>query len=103
MGATPAQSTMVTSTRRRGVESATVARRAGARTAGPSPNAIGEEHAVRIFVHVARSLGRAFLREVHAGALVGGALRVEDSGGGEVADHGYDPAPFVAATFAARL
>jgi hypothetical protein len=73
------------------------------REQGPTPNGIGEERAVPAFVHAGLRLGRSLALDVYAGALLGGRVRVEDSGGGKLADRDFDPAPFVGGTLSARF
>jgi hypothetical protein len=73
------------------------------REGGPYPKGIGEERAIPAFAHVGRSFGRTFVMDIHAGALFGGTLRVEDSRGVELAEHDYNPAPFVGGTLSSRF
>jgi hypothetical protein len=73
------------------------------RERGPFPNGIGEERAVPAFVHAGRRFGRTFALDVYAGALLGGLLRVEGSGGGKLAEQDFDPAPFLGGTFSTRF
>jgi hypothetical protein len=70
---------------------------------GPFPNGIGEESAIPAFVHAGGRLGQSFAIDLYAGALLGGALRVEDSSGGELAEQDFDPAPLLGATVSARF
>jgi hypothetical protein len=70
---------------------------------GPFPSGIGEEHAILAFVHAGARLGRIFTLDGYAGALLGGALRVEDSGGHRISERGFDPAPLVGATVTGRF
>jgi hypothetical protein len=70
---------------------------------GPFPDGIGEEHAIPVFVHAGARLGRSVALDVHAGALLRGALRVEDRGGHRIDDRDLDPAPLVGATASARF
>jgi hypothetical protein len=70
---------------------------------GPFPSGIGEQHAILAFVHAGGRLGRIFTLDVYAGALLDGALRVEDSGGHRISERGFDPAPLVGATVSARF
>jgi hypothetical protein len=73
------------------------------RERGPFPNGIGEERAIPGFLHVGRRFGRAFALDVYAGALLGGRLRVEDSGGGKLEQQDFDPAPLVGGTLSTRF
>lgn len=73
------------------------------RDRGPFPNGIGEQRAVPAFVHAGRRFGQTFALDVYAGALLGGLLRVEDSGGGKLAEQDVDPAPFLGGTFSTRF
>ncbi len=70
---------------------------------GQFPNGIGEERAIPLFGHVSGRFGRILVLDVYAGALVGGELRVEDSGGNELHLRGYDPAPLLAAALSTRF
>ena len=71
-------------------------------TAGRS-NGIGEQRGVPAFAHAGRRFGQTFALDVYAGALLGGLLRVEDSGGGKLAEQDVDPAPFLGGTFSTRF
>jgi hypothetical protein len=73
------------------------------RDRGPFPNGIGEQRGVPAFAHAGRRFGQTFALDVYAGALLGGLLRVEDSGGGKLAEQDVDPAPFLGGTFSTRF
>jgi hypothetical protein len=70
---------------------------------GPFPNGIGELHAFATFVHAGGRLGRSIALDIYAGALLGGALRVEDSGGDRIDERDFDPAPLVGATITGQF
>jgi hypothetical protein len=70
---------------------------------GPFPSGIGEEHAILAFVHAGIRLGRSFTLDGYVGALLGGTLRVEDSGGHRISERSFDPAPLVGATVTGRF
>jgi hypothetical protein len=70
---------------------------------GPFPGGIGEQHAFLAFVHAGVRLGRTFTLDGYAGALLGGALRVENSGGHRISERDFDPAPLVGATVTGRF
>lgn len=70
---------------------------------GPFPDGIGEEHAIPVFVHAGARLGRSVALDVHAGALLHGALRVEDRGGHRIDERDFDPALLLGATASARF
>jgi len=70
---------------------------------GPFANGIGEERGVPLVVHLAKRLGSYITVDLYAGAVVGGRLRVEDSGGNKIAAADFDPAPIVALTLAGRF
>ena len=73
------------------------------RSDGPFPSGIGEDHAFLAFVHAGVRLGRNVTLDGYAGALLGGALRVEDSGGHLISERGFDPAPLVGTTVTGRF
>jgi len=72
------------------------------REQGPTPNGIGGERAVPAFVHAGRRFGRSIALDVYAGALLGGQVSVEDSGG-RVTEQDFDPAPLIGGTLSARF
>jgi hypothetical protein len=61
----------------------------------------GERHPG--LLHAGGRFGQSFAMDLYAGALLGGALRVEDSSGGELAEQDFDPAPLLGATVSARF
>ena len=70
---------------------------------GPFPSGIGEQHAFLAFAHAGVRLGRIFTVDGYAGALLDGALLVEDSGGHRISERSFDPAPLVGATVTGRF
>jgi hypothetical protein len=70
---------------------------------GPFPNGIGEERTVPLVAHLAKRFGAGVTLDLYAGAVVGGRLRVEDSGGREIVETNFDPAPIVALTVSGRF
>jgi hypothetical protein len=73
------------------------------RGGGPYPGGIGAEHAILAFVHAGVRLWRVVMLDGYAGAVLGGALRVEDSGGHGISERAFDPAPLVGATVTGRF
>jgi hypothetical protein len=71
--------------------------------AGPFANGIGEERGVPLVVHLAKRFDPYITVDLYAGTVVGGWLRVEDSGGNKIAAADFDPAPIVALTFSGRF
>lgn len=70
---------------------------------GPTPNGVGEERGVPLFVRASRNFGPQASLYLYAGAVVGGKLRVEDASGNELREVSFDPQPLLGATFSYRF
>jgi hypothetical protein len=70
---------------------------------GPTPNGVGEERGVPLFLRASRNFGPQSSLYLYAGAIVGGKLRVEDSSGNELREVSFNPQPLLGATFAYRF
>ncbi|RPI08370.1 MAG: hypothetical protein EHM71_08560 [Zetaproteobacteria bacterium] len=66
--------------------------------AGPFANGVGEERGAPLVLHLAKRFDPHITVDLYAGAVVGGWMRVEDSGGNKIAAADFDPAPIVALT-----
>jgi hypothetical protein len=65
---------------------------------GPYPGGVGEESGIVAFLHAATRVGDDVSLDLYGGALFDGELQVEDSGGHDIARHGFDTAPLLGAT-----
>lgn len=70
---------------------------------GPTPNGIGEERGVPIFVRVTRNFNEQMAVHLYGGVVVAGELRVENSSGGLLRKDDFDPALLLGATFVGRF
>jgi len=65
---------------------------------GPYPGGVGEESGIVVFLHAATRVGADVSIDLYGGSLFDGELQVEDSGGHDIARHGFDTAPLFGAT-----
>jgi hypothetical protein len=70
---------------------------------GPTPNGVGEQQGVPVFLRLSADTSDQSSLVLYAGALVGGELRVEDSAGRKLLSKSFDPAPLLGATFRMRF
>ena len=70
---------------------------------GPAPDGVGEERGVPVFLRLSADFSDQASLFLYAGAIVGGELRVEDSGGNTLREESFDPAPLLGATFRMRF
>ena len=70
---------------------------------GPTPNGIGEESGVPIFLRVTRNFTDQMALHLYGGVVVSGQLRLENSSGGLLREDDFDPAPLLGATFIGRF
>lgn len=70
---------------------------------GPTPNGVGEQRGVPVFLRLSADLSDQASLVLYAGALVEGELRVEDSDGRTLRNESFDPAPLLGATFRMRF
>lgn len=70
---------------------------------GPTPNGIGEERGVPVFLRVSRRFTDQLALHLYGGVVVAGKLRVENASGGRLRSEAFDPAPLFGATFVARF
>ena len=70
---------------------------------GPIPGGVGEQRGVPVFLRLSANPSDQLSLVLFAGALVGGELRVEDSGGNRLRNESFDPAPLLGATFRIRF
>lgn len=70
---------------------------------GATPNGIGEERGVPIFLRATRTLGERTSLNLYAGLVTAGQLRIEDSSGRELSRVDFDTAPLFGATFSTRF
>lgn len=70
---------------------------------GPFAKGIGEERGVPLLIRLVKRFNPNLEVDLYAGAMVGGRLRVEDSGGNKIAAADFDPARVVALTFSGRF
>lgn len=66
---------------------------------GSAPNGVGEDRSIPVYSSVTYSRGRDLRISAIAGANFDSELRLEDSRGRRLARDGYEPAPFLGATF----
>lgn len=72
-------------------------------TDAPSPDGIGQDKAVGLYLGARYSWGTKGSVSVFAGGNFGGELRLEDSDGNEVAASDYDAVPFVGFSIDVRI
>lgn len=70
---------------------------------GTVPDGIGEYMSVPLFLRASRSITQSLNFDLYGGVLLGGSLVMEDSGGGELIDSDFDPAPFLAISLTGRF
>ena len=70
---------------------------------GPTPDGVGVERGVPVFLRLSADFADHESFFLYAGAIVGGELRVEDSGGNTLSEESFDPAPLLGATFRMRF
>lgn len=70
---------------------------------GPTPNGIGEDSGVPVFLRVTHTFDKQASLHLYAGVVVNGQLRVEDASGRELRQEDVGTAPLFGATFIARF
>jgi hypothetical protein len=70
---------------------------------GPTPNGIGEDRGVPVFLRVTHTFDKQSALHLYAGVVVNGQLRVENAGGQQLRQVDVDAAPLFGATFIARF
>ena len=70
---------------------------------GPTPDGVGVERGMPVFLRLSADFSDQASLFLYAGAIVGGELRVEDSGGNTLREESFDPAPLLGATFRMRF
>jgi hypothetical protein len=70
---------------------------------GPTPNGIGEERGMPVFLRVTHRFGNQAALHLFGGVVLNGQLRIEDSSGRLLREDDRDPAPLFGATFIARF
>ncbi len=70
---------------------------------GSAPDGVGEERGMPVFLRLSADFADQASFSLYAGAIVGGELRVEDSGGNPLREESFDPAPLLGATFRMRF
>ena len=70
---------------------------------GPTPNGVGEERGVPIFVRVTRKFTDQMALHLYGGVVTGGELRLENSSGGLLSKDDFDTAPLFGATFVGQF
>ncbi|TLD46183.1 MAG: hypothetical protein FAZ92_01624 [Accumulibacter sp.] len=70
---------------------------------GPTPDGVGEERGVPIFLRVSRQFTDQLALHLYGGIVVAGQLRVENSSGNLLRKDDFDPAPLFGATFIGRF
>lgn len=70
---------------------------------GPTPNGIGEERGVPLFLRATRDFAAGLSLSLYAGTITGGRLRVEDEQGNTVRDETFGRAPLFGATLSTRF
>lgn len=65
---------------------------------GPTPNGLGQNEGVPLFVRLTRSFGPAGQIDLYAGAVSGGKLKVKNAAGQTVQSSDYGSAPLFAVT-----
>lgn len=69
----------------------------------PVSGGIGEYTSNPLFLRASRSINRSFSFDVYGGVLLGGSLKVDDSGGGGLVDSDFEAAPFAAISLTGRF
>ena len=70
---------------------------------GPTPNGIGEESGMPVFLRYTQRFGNQSALHLYGGVVLNGRLRVEDSSGRVLREDDRDPAPLFGATFITRF
>jgi hypothetical protein len=70
---------------------------------GPTPNGIGEESGMPLFLRVTHRVSNQAAFHLFGGIVLNGQLRIEDSSGRLLREDDRDPAPLFGATFIARF
>ncbi len=70
---------------------------------GPTPDGVGVERGVPVFLRLSADFSDQASLFLYAGAIFGGELRVEDSGGNKLREESFDSAPLLGATFRMRF
>ena len=70
---------------------------------GPIPGGVGEQRGVPVFLRWTANIWDQASLVLYTGAIVGGELRLEDSGGNKLREESFDPVPLLGATFRMRF
>ena len=70
---------------------------------GPTPNGIGEDRGVPVFLRITHTFDKQAALHLYAGVVVNGQLRVEDASGRELRQVDVDTAPLFGVTFIGRF
>lgn len=70
---------------------------------GPTPDGVGEERGVPVFLRVTRQFNDQMALHLYGGVVTAGQLRVENSSGNLLRKDDFDAAPFFGATFIGRF
>jgi len=70
---------------------------------GPTPDGVGQDRSIPVYLGVAHTLGRFVSLSLVAGAKTAGNLRLENAQGDKLADADYATAPFAGATLKVRF
>jgi hypothetical protein len=70
---------------------------------GPTPNGIGEESGMPLFLRVTHRFTNQAALHLFAGVVLNGQLRIEDASGRLLREEDSDPAPLLGATFIGRF
>ena len=70
---------------------------------GPTPNGIGEDRGVPVFLRVTHAFDKQAALHLYAGVVVNGQLRVSDASGRELRQEDVGTAPLFGATFVGRF
>lgn len=68
-----------------------------------APDGIGEHTSIPLFLRASRPITQSLNIDFYGGVLLGGSLKLDDSGGSELIDSDFDPAPFVAISLTGRF
>jgi hypothetical protein len=70
---------------------------------GPTPDGLGQNQGVPLFLRLTRNFGPAARIDLYAGAVVGGELKLINAAGGTVQSSKYGTAPLLALSATARF
>lgn len=70
---------------------------------GPTPNGIGQQRGVPVFLRATHRFDKQMAVHLWAGVVAGGELRVEDASGNLLREDDFDPAPVLGLTFSGRF